>query len=695
MTHGTPPRVFHFPKITIVILSLVAERLEDMREKLIKIGAFVAVASMALTGSAKDGAVEASCDLFGQGKFFIGCNYWAKHAGMYMWRDWRPETVEAEVAALAKNGVEVMRVFPLWNDFQPLTRVHGCANVPKGFQQNDKPFQNEAGVDEEMMRRFRVFCDIAAKNDIRLIVGLVTGWMSGRMFQPPALDERNPLTDPESIMWASKFVKHFVRTMKDHPAIVAWDYGNECNCMGAATTAEFYNWMNVIGLSVRSVDPTRPIVSGLHGSSTKGTAKHPIRNVAELSDVLCTHPYSFYVPGCAADPLGTFRPTLHPTVESLLFHDIGGRPCFIEEIGGIGTSCNSEERVASAMRATMFSAWANDLKGFLWWCNADQEDLHFPPYDWISYERELGMMRIDGTPKPIMKEMKAFRDFVKSLPFDRLPPRRTDSVIVVPERTDGWIPAFGAYLLARQAGLDPVFAGAEHDWPDSKLYIICSAETDRDDDESYTYTAQRRVFEKAKNGATVLILYGSRSRFAHLREEAGLAADFGTKSPTERVFALASYPDRKLTCRDEWTVRLQAKGCETLATTTDGEPALTRFANGKGTVLVCNSPIDRAAIARTDAFTGKDLMPYYLVLAEAKRIAGVKRLVEKVDCPQVALTEHPTSDGKVIVVAVNCESTDIMFPITNSGRMGRVWRGEASADKLKIAANDAVVFEVE
>lgn len=90
------------------------------------------------------------------------------------------------------------------------------------------------------------------------------------------------------------------------------------------------------------------------------------------------------VPGCAVDPLGTMRPTLHPTAESLLYRDIGGKPCFIEEIGGIGTCCNSESRVAAAMRATLFSAWANDLRGFLWWCNADQESLSFPPYDWIS-----------------------------------------------------------------------------------------------------------------------------------------------------------------------------------------------------------------------------------------------------------------------------------------------------------------------
>ena len=439
---------------------------------------------------------------------------------------------------------------------------------------------------------------------------------------------------------------------------------------------------------------SRTIVSGLHGNSTKYSAKAPIRNVAELSDVLCTHPYSFYVPGCAVEALGTFRPTLHPTAESLLYQDIGKRPCFIEEIGGIGTSCNSEVRTAAAMRATMFSAWAHDLKGFLWWCNADQEHLPFPPYDWISYERELGMMRGDGTPKPVMKEMKAVSDFIKSLPFDRLPARRTDSVIVVPERTSGWVPGFGAYLLARQAGLDPVFAGAEYDLPESGLYIFCSAETDRDDDESYTYAAQRRILEKAKNGATVLVLYGSRSRFAHLGKEAGLIADFGTKSPIERTFALDAYPQRVMTCRDAWTVRLKAAGCEVLAAAADGEPVFTRFRNGKGTVLVCNSPIDREAVERTDVFTGKDLMPYYLVFAEAKRIAGVVRTVEKRDCPGVVLTEHPMKDGSTLVVAVNCQDTDVKCPVEIRGTLGKVWRGDVTPGAISLEANEAAVFEV-
>ena len=57
--------------------------------------------------------------------FYTGCNYWASNAGMYMWRRWDPKAVEKDIAELSRNGVNIMRVFPLWPDFQPLTRMLG------------------------------------------------------------------------------------------------------------------------------------------------------------------------------------------------------------------------------------------------------------------------------------------------------------------------------------------------------------------------------------------------------------------------------------------------------------------------------------------------------------------------------------------------------------------------------------------
>ena len=266
------------------------------------------------------------CEIFEDGEFFVGCNYWAKNAGMYMWSEWRPDVLETEMSALAKNGVTVMRVFPLWSDFQPLTAYLGCGGSFQGYLQRNRPLQNEAGVDEEMMRRFRFMCDVAQKNGIRLVVGIVTGWMSGRHFVPQVFEGKNVFTDPETVKWTTKFVKYFVREMKDHPAIVAWDYGNECNCLGEKSHAAFYNWLDHIGMAIRSQDATRPIVSGMHGNSTKEDADNTIRMCAELSDVLCTHPYAFYVPGCGREVFNTMRTELHPTAESLLYRDIGGKP---------------------------------------------------------------------------------------------------------------------------------------------------------------------------------------------------------------------------------------------------------------------------------------------------------------------------------------------------------------------------------
>ena len=93
-----------------------------------RLGAVVcALAVLALfAGTASAGAADAQPkSLFADGTFRVGCNYWASHAGMMMWRNWDAAQVERDFAALAGNGVRALRVFPLWPDFQPLTRQYG------------------------------------------------------------------------------------------------------------------------------------------------------------------------------------------------------------------------------------------------------------------------------------------------------------------------------------------------------------------------------------------------------------------------------------------------------------------------------------------------------------------------------------------------------------------------------------------
>ena len=635
--------------------------------------------------------LAAQDDLFGNGEFFVGCNYWARHAGMYMWSNWRPDVVERELAELAKYGVRVMRVFPLWPDFQPLTGNCRAGGAYKGFLQNNGPLQNSAAVDEEMMRRFRFFCDVAQKNDIKLIVGIITGWMSGRQFVPVVFEEKNVLVDPEAVMWATRFTKYFVEQLRDHPAIAAWDYGNECNAMGArqAGQAAFYNWMDHIGMAIRSKDATRPVVSGMHSLSTDEGHHCNIRLNGEISDILCTHPYALYVPGCGREAFNTMRTALHPTAESLLYRDLGGKPCFVEEVGNLGNEFASESRTASGLRTTLFSAWANDLKGLLWWCNSDQEGLDFPPYNQTACERELGLLRDDYSPKPVMLEMKKFQDFRATLPFRKLPLRKPNAVIVVPEKVSGWLSGFGCYMLARQAGLDPRFAGAEvGDLPESDLYVVASVDCDH----GYSFPAQKKVFAKARAGATVLLIVGGNARYTHFRQMTGLEVDYGARAPIERTFVLDG---TSVTCRDEFTMKVIARECEVLVKAErDGEPIFTRFRYGKGNVLVVNSPVDMAAVNRRDCLTGTKVVPFYRFFRVAAETAGIKTKIVKGDCPYVCFTEHPAQDGSTVVMAINFEPRAIECPISVAGRLGTVWRGKVTDSSVALEPNEAALFEV-
>ena len=130
--------------------------------------------------------------LTGANEFLTGCNYWSSEAGIRMWRDWSEEAVEKDFAALKDTGMNTVRLFPLWSDFQPVSWACGFGGshvelvTSDGLPLPEKGLRH-FGLDPVMMTRFRIIADLAVKYDLKLIVGLLTGWMSGALFVPPAL----------------------------------------------------------------------------------------------------------------------------------------------------------------------------------------------------------------------------------------------------------------------------------------------------------------------------------------------------------------------------------------------------------------------------------------------------------------------------------------------------------------------------
>jgi hypothetical protein len=617
----------------------------------------------------------AASTAFAPGRIATGCNYWASHAGIHMWRDWSPAQVARDFDLMVSHGIGVARVFPLWPDFQPLTTDRGWGGRFEGHLQNDGPLKNYAAVDDEMMARFRFVCDAAEKRNIKLIVGLVTGWMSGRMFVPPAFEGVNVVTDPAAVVWQSRYVRYFVEQMKGHKAIVAWDFGNECNCMADCDTWQMWLWFHAIGSEIRRADPSRSIVSGLHSMGTDAKAKVNMFSIREHVDVVTTHPYPLWTPNCSFEPLNSLRNGCHAPCETTLYSDLSHRVGIVEEAGSLGPCVASESVAAGMMRMQLFGSWAVGVPMYMWWCAFDQDRLDYSPYERINVERELGLFTSDGKPKPTAMEMKKFADFVHSLPFNDLPPRRTDAVVLVGKRENAWIAAQGAWMLSRQAGFDIRYAYACEPLPDSNFYILPSGEGL----DAYTRSEQLRLREKVEAGATVLVTLGNGMTLACLKDFAGVETVSFYKKPRKVEFDAEGL---HVEFGEPRTRLLSLRGAKCILSDADGNPLMTEFRYGKGKVLLFNGALEsNAQIAG---------WPVYRLAA---KIAGVKRRVVSPD-PLICLTEHPRPDGSAVIVAINYSDMAKSCSLEIDGCVGAVYRGEIKGTTLSIAPNDAAVFEV-
>ncbi len=627
--------------------------------------------------------------LFKSGKLVTGCNYWASHAGMMMWRDWNEAQVRKDIAALSDYGLSVMRVFPLWPDFQPLTAQYGGGGSFRCWTQKDGPLQNPDCVDEEMMARFRTMCDIAAKHEMKLVVGLITGWMSGRMFVPPALERRNLITDPEVRRWQIRFVRHFVREMKDHPAIAAWDLGNECNCMGGGSAADDWAWMFEISSAIRLEDRTRPVVSGMHSLEAKAGSPWNLRDQGELMDVLTTHPYPLWTPNMNREPFNSLRNGLHAAAESLMYAGVSGKPCFAEEAGDMGRNVCSEARAAGNVRNALVTSWVNGLGAYVWWCAFDQGHLRFPPYTWTAVECDLGLIRKDFSAKPVLCEMKSFTEFLKAFPYPELPPRQIDAVCLVNESEKALPPSFGAFALARQAGFDICFAGAEGKLPDAKFYILPSGV----DFNTYSGDAWFRVLDKVRGGATLLVSKGNEMALSHFDEVTGNEIDYVTKDGSTVVFTMKDAPERPITANRSTTVKIRPVRSRVLGASAAGEAMVTVADYGKGKVVYVNSAIECDTFLKGGAYYGEKLNPAYLVYRAAAKVAGVRRMVTEKSEANVGLTEHRLPNGRTLVVAVNYNDGPVKCAITAVKPVARIVRGNCTDGVISLGANDFAILE--
>lgn len=557
--------------------------------------------------------------------FILGTNYWASHAGVNMWRDWEEDTVRRDLEILRQNGIEYLRVFPNWRDFQPVEPAFTGKHRFKQYRMTDDTLpDNPYYLSGPMLERFHTFCAIAQEKDLKLIVGLLTGWMSGRLFVPPVLQEKNLFTDPTALYFEQLFVRGFVLSMKEEPAIRAWDLGNECNCMDTASAREeAYSWTAMVTNAIRAADGTRPVVSGMHSLELEGVWN--IQDQGALTDILTTHPYPLWVEHCSFAPVQDYRTLLFPTAQTQYYRTVGKKPCLVEETGTMGPMVCNEENAAGFMKVNLWSNWAHGASGLMWWCAHEQSHLTAAPYDWNMCERELGMLDGSMRPKPMLRELKAFCEAQEGLALD-LPESETDGVCILSQGQDHWGIAYMAYLLGKQAGLTLTFSYCEQELPESSLYFLPSAGRAVMSKGSYDRLKQR-VYEGA-----VLYLSSESGIFTEFEELTGFRVEYSEEAGDGGTAELAG---KTIAYRRKNRRKLAAVRAEVLARDEAGEPLYGTAAYGAGRVYFLNFSAEEMLL---DEKGGLDRAYYELYRTAARESLGQKGM--KRENPSVGLTVH-------------------------------------------------------
>ena len=630
---------------------------------------------------------------FEEGKLNVGVNFWASEEGIRMWRNWNEDGVRKDIEALKDAGITILRVFPDWSYFQPITEIKGWRGGHRGFSDNDGttllPDNNEwSGINEEAFTRFAKFLEIAEENGVSVIPSILTGWMSGRFFVPEAI-KGDLITDSSAIKQEIRFIRAFVKRFKESKAIVAWCLGNECNCLGEAKKADdAWLWTAAVSNAIKALD-NRPIISGMHALVTPGEGVWTIEDQAENTDILTTHPYGSPTYSSDIDPINTFRPLLHPAAQTLMYRGIGGKPCIIEETGTFGELYADEESTMDYIRCCLYNAWAYDCRGYFWWIAFDQGHLTYYPFYTNNRASNYGVLKADRTDKPRLSEFKDFKNFLNKFGKD-LPKRIVDGVCIIAKGQISWRVAYNSFLLSRQAGLDIEYCFADEEFPDSDLYIIPSLA----DAESIRADALAKIMDRVSKGAVLYVSTGN----GLIRN---LGTDFGVKIKTRSRINGTKTVDfgngNKFNVGAVAEYKLIPDGGDILAKDENGEPIYVSASYGKGKVFWLPAQLESWLFDKSGAYHKETAPNYSRVYEEFAKYVPTKKCA-RINSKMISMTEHIMDDDTRLLVLVNCSPEKQTAEISLSKDYSKlsVYHGKGTLDgnTVEIQANQPLVLTV-
>jgi len=380
-------------------------------------------------------------------RFLTGVNYWPRRSAMYMWERFDLGEIREDAARIRALGLDVVRFFLSWEAFQPAP---------------DR-------MDEVALDRLLAVMDAFAQAGLRAMPTLFSGHMSGVNWLPAwALDPATPhgrfrtiagghespygvgdiYADDGLLAAQELFARTVGARLRGHPALYLWDLGNEfSNIREPKTPQDAARWSLRLTQALLDSSGTGA-TGGIHGEDLERFRGILPSSIAAPWQVASMHGYPVY----SAFSRGRLDAEVVPylsdlahacTQKRVLFTEFGNPTCPpatespYDRVPLPGdASCHPEERplrhgsgqAPGASRRTASFACLTEREmatyattvldklqrsgalGAFWWCWADYaaEIAHLPPFDNAPHELTFGIVRNDGSEKPVADALKAF-----------------------------------------------------------------------------------------------------------------------------------------------------------------------------------------------------------------------------------------------------------------------------------------------
>ena len=340
---------------------------------------------------------------------------------MSWWSRFDRAEVASDFARIAACGLDSVRVFLTWEDFQPAPNR----------------------VAQEMLERLIAVADLAAESGLALIPTLFTGHMSGVNWIPAwALGGsdgdprfrvvsgrrvaqsglRNWYTDPAVGAAQALFAAEAAAALAGHEAVWAWDLGNEnSNCVIPPTRAAARAWLARLTSAIRDANDTALVTVGLHMEDLEEDRQLGPREASDVCDLLSMHGYPIYARWADGPTDHDLLPFLARITRWLgagrevLFSEFG-LPTYRRDDRSEQSACGGrrpplvEEDAAAAYTVRALEALRRaGCPGAMLWCYSDYDPALWqsPPLDLAPHERSFGLWRADGSPKPSVAAVAA------------------------------------------------------------------------------------------------------------------------------------------------------------------------------------------------------------------------------------------------------------------------------------------------